>query len=655
MVTRMRSTGVVTAVAALLLSGCTTTKAGPTDVDSGTIRLVAFDSCADTLAALRKAAAANVSRWEHGFRDDLARGGPMPPVPDARAAAPGEATADADASSKTNNHEAGVDEADLVKTDGKRIVTVIDGTLRVADAESRRLSGSLDLAGALGGKNGQPPALYASQLLLHGSRALVVTTGGYGVPLPASDVAKPTVPGGPSAERSRLLLVELDGGPRLLGSLSVDGAYLDARQIGSVARLVVRSSPRLPYRYPDGVKAPQQIERENRGVLAESTPEQWLPGFELAAGGREERGRVGCERVVRPQTFTGESMLTLYTLDLSKALTDGDPLTVLADGQTVYATGSHLYVAHDAYSSQVIRGRESGAVERTEIHQFDISRAGTPRYTASGVVQGALLNQYAMSEHDGHLRIATTSSRSDATCCDQAATDSTVYVLGTRGRSLVEVGRVGGLGKGERIHAVRFAGPVGYVVTFRQTDPVYTLDLRDPKQPRVTGELKINGYSAYLHPVDDRTLIGVGQEATAEGRRLGTQVSVFDVGDASRPRRVAQYVIRDSSSEVEFDPHAFLYWPKRKVLVVPVTVHGVVAPRLAPSFAPPSAGAVVLELGDGKITERGVVRHPVAPGGVESGIRRSLVVGETLWTVSASGLSAESLETLTRQAWLPFQ
>ena len=140
--------------------------------------------------------------------------------------------------------------------------------------------------------------------------------------------------------------------------------------------------------------------------------------------------------------------------------------------------------------------------------------------------------------------------------------ESTVYVLRQDGRSLDVVGKVGGLGKGERIYSVRFVGATGYVVTFRQTDPLYTVDLRDPAKPTVTGELKITGYSAYLHPAGDGRLLGIGQEATEQGRIQGTQISLFDVRDPAKPNRLAQYHVQGAHSEAEFDPHAFLYWPQ---------------------------------------------------------------------------------------------
>ena len=120
----------------------------------------------------------------------------------------------------------------------------------------------------------------------------------------------------------------------------------------------------------------------------------------------------------------------------------------------------------------------------------------------------------------------------------QRDSESAVTVLREQGGRLAQIGQVGGLGRGERIYAARFLGDVGYLVTFRQVDPLYTIDLSNPAAPKVAGELKITGYSAYLHPIGEDLLLGVGQEASEQGRRLGAQVSLFDVSDPASPKRL---------------------------------------------------------------------------------------------------------------------
>jgi uncharacterized secreted protein with C-terminal beta-propeller domain len=191
---------------------------------------------------------------------------------------------------------------------------------------------------------------------------------------------------------------------------------------------------------------------------------------------------------------------------------------------------------------------------------------------------------------------------------------------------------------------VRFLGDAGYVVTFHQTDPLYTIDLSKPADPRVAGELKLLGFSAYLHPVGDGKLLGVGQDATKEGRRLGTQLSLFDVSDLSKPVRLSQRKVGSyASSEVEYDHHAFLYWAPSKLAVLPITAYG---------GDEPFTGAIGFHVASAGIDEVGRVKHDAIQYGAQ--IRRSLVVGKRLFTLSDYGAKASSLDTLADVAWVAF-
>ena len=237
-------------------------------------------------------------------------------------------------------------------------------------------------------------------------------------------------------------------------------------------------------------------------------------------GRKRKRAIVACDDVRRTPRFTGVGMLTVLTVDLERGLPAVDADSVMTDADTVYASPGSVYVA------------TSGGWERndTSIHRFDIAGAErtATEYRASGQVPGDLLNQFSLSEHNGVLRAATTEDSG-------RGSQSHVTVLETRSGRLEKIGQVSGLGRTERIYAVRFIEDRGYVVTFRETDPLYTLDLADPAHPRVRGELKILGYSSYLHPVGEHQLLGIGQDATAEGIRQGTQLSLFDVADPANP------------------------------------------------------------------------------------------------------------------------
>jgi uncharacterized secreted protein with C-terminal beta-propeller domain len=609
-----RALAVVTAVALLSLSGCTGQSQHTTFVDPGvpleSLKLVAFDDCQDLLNGLRSAAKAAVGPYGFGgaypVEDGAAAAGPAPLRADSKAnegAAPAGAP---EPHSTTNTHEAGVDEPDLVKTDGKRIVTVAGGILRVVDAASRTLVGSVDLDLV-----GRGPSYV--NLLLDGDHVMVL-----GQAYKADSMG------------AQLTLVDIAGPPTVLGRYTMDGAVLDARQIGSTARVVVQSQPRIEFPQPLDGRQPDPT-AANRQAIDNTPVEGWLPRYTVTdASGRENGGRVDCGSVSRPSRYSGTTMLTVLTFDLAESAFDtGQPVSIVADGQTVYANGPSLYVAGDQ-RWQYMWGIRSDIRPQpsTELYKFDISGPGQPRVVAGGKVDGWLLNQYSLSEWDGNLRVATTAGQPWS---GNGSSQSTVYVLRESGGQLRELGHVGGLGRGERIYAVRFIGTVGYVVTFKQTDPLYTIDLSDARAPKVTGALKITGYSAYLHPIADGQLIGVGQDASTSGRIQGLQVSLFDVRDVARPTRLTQYTMKSERTEAEFDPHAFLYWAPRGLVVLPV-----------------SSGMLVLAVHDTTISEAGMIttRSNDYP-------QRALVIGDTLWTVSMQGLQANDLTTLERTAWLP--
>jgi hypothetical protein len=241
---------------------------------------------------------------------------------------------------------------------------------------------------------------------------------------------------------------------------------------------------------------------------------------------------------------------------------------------------------------------------------------------------------------------------------DGPISSSAVTVLVQRGDRLISVGRVDGLGRGERIYSVRFIGPAGYVVTFRQTDPLYTLDLSDPGRPRVVGELKITGFSSYLHPAGDGRLIGVGQDADLNGRVQGTQVSLFDISNPAAARRLDTYALPGGYSEAEYDPHAFLYWPAEHLLVVPMWAQSAGDGSLQPTDKPLFGGALALRLDGDRLTKLGFISHPGAAGITayqrDPSIRRSLVIGDTLWTISSSGAMATDIHNLGDQQWVRF-
>src|SRR6266568_4483330 len=642
----------------LVISGCTggaVRSAAHQDVAvrSGPVRLTSFHGCGEELAALRKAAEASVGPYGlpglassvNGTAYPAAAAGPARAAAGAGAAAA--APAAVPAYSGTNDYVAGVDEPDLVKTDGRRIVTVASGVLEVIDAASRTVTGRLELNAA-----GEGIAYQPANLLLSGGYALVLTSA-----VPVAEGATGSGGSPRPVDGSRLLLVDLAGRPSVMSSYVIEGSLIDARQIGPAVQAVISRA---------GLDA-------------------WLPHYEETSGGATSTGHVACAAVSRPATYSGANLLTVLTFDLtSDALGSGNGVSIVADGTTVYGTDTSLYVAGDerrraaAAAAAAGPGMSAGGAastpgsaaigQQTDIYRFDIAGPGPPRFAAGGSVPGYLIDQYALSEWQGYLRIATTTGTSwalaDGPPADAQTSSSAVYVLSTRGPVMRLAGHVTGLGRTERIYSVRFMGPVGYVVTFRQTDPLYTVDLSDPAQPRVRGSVALTGYSAYLHPASDTRLIGIGRQADAMGHVGGTQVSLFDVSDLAAPIRMATFALTATISSAEFDPHAFLYWPATHLMVVPLQVTGIAAGAPVPpdgvAQAPdaPQSGALVLRIDDSGITETGFITQPDTanttgyPG--FSPIERSLIIGQTLWTISAAGAMATDLTTFRQQGWVHF-
>jgi hypothetical protein len=267
-------------------------------------------------------------------------------------------------------------------------------------------------------------------------------------------------------------------------------------------------------------------------------------------------------------------------------------------------------------------------------------------------VKGQILNQFSFSEHEGFLRVATTQGSGGE------GSESFVTVLAERDGQLTAAGMVGNLGRGERIYAVRFIGDVGYVVTFRQTDPLYTIDLSDPTRPLVVGELKIPGFSAYLHPVGEGLLLGIGQDATDTGQRLGAQVSLFDVSDPASPQRLDQAALGSGASAVEYDHHAFLWWGPSRLAVIPVQnwdgpspFNGVVGFSADRKAGIDEIGRVGHEPAAGS---QGGTFAPGQPEMFASPIQRSLVIGEALYTISDAGVLASGIGNLAPLEWVAF-
>jgi hypothetical protein len=365
---------------------------------------------------------------------------------------------------------------------------------------------------------------------------------------------------------------------------------------------------------------------------------------------------VGCKKIRRPRSFAGLEELTVLTINIDKGLDPVDADAVMTGGGVVYASAQNLYVATQRYAPGV-EDQSSGPAPQgttTQIHRFSLDDADNTTYRGSGTIAGFVLNQFSMSEQDGVLRVASTDVPPWFT--EGNPSHSLVTTLAAKPEGLDLLGKIDGLGEGERIFAVRFFGDTGYVVTFRQTDPLFTVDLSDPAHPAVRGELKIPGVSTYLHPIAGDRLIGVGNGPSDDGESRGLQLSEFDVSDLSNPKLEHRVTIDGGNSEAEYDHHAFTWWQPRNLAVLPVQVYRYEQPSCAPDQPCPAyaqakesfGGAVGYTVTPGGITEAGRAEHK------ESVVRRSIIMGSRLLTMSDAGLQANNLDGYAENGFAPF-
>lgn len=635
-----------------------------------------FDACPELLGYLREEGAKRVGPWglgglSHGAMPLLAQTDAAAEGSSAAASAPARDAAGADGSfSSTNVQEAGVDEPDIVKTNGKHIFTTrwseADRRQRVVATATNggvpRIVGGVNLPEGAGG-----------ELLLSGDRLLAI---GYGSGMPvAYDIYQP----GP--ERTIVAIVDVSDPTRMRVTdvVRLEGSYASARMVGGIVRMVLNtSSPeRLEFEQPgsEAASAQRAALDANRKIARTASLDALLPRYKLLGPDGEKRSEgplATCSSTYHPKRFSGFRTTSVITIDPA----DPDPrnsAAVMGGAGIVYASTDNLYVATQEWPEFQPLVIEDGTVpappvvdpSKTNLHRFDISDERNAVYAASGEVRGTVLNQWSMSEHGGHLRVATTHDRNATAPAPGGAegsssTENFVTTFTASGGELKQTGQVRGLGRpNERIFGVRFIGNLGYVVTFEQKDPLYVIDLSDATAPKVLGELEIPGYSAYLHPVGEGRLLGVGQDADPkDGRTLGTQISLFDVRDPKAPKRIDRIVFKDGNSPVEWDHHAFTWWAEKDLAVVPITKYGSFdepvqsdrpqVPEIQAAIGFRVAGDDLREVG-----RASQVKHADDPGMAQ--ISRSIVIGDRLFTISEVGVMSSDLDGFAERGWAAYR
>lgn len=582
---------------------------------------------------------------------DLIRGVPL--SPGVTTAIAGGATADVSGGtavphSTTTVQEEGVDEPDEVKSDGNYFYLVSGDQLVIAAVWPATATAELSRSTVEGSPWG---------LVVEGDVAAVISSVW---DFSTLDFAPNTW----SLTKVTLFDIADRAQPQVVRELYLEGDYLDARLTEGRLHLAIAS-------YLSGYQPTAALRRDlfpahgvahglarkaallrYRAALKRLGVDGLLPrsyNVTPEAGGKVAT-IAACGDIYYPDQPNGSQTLSLVTLDLRRPTADQQVLTVVGSGGTVYASNASFYLAEGNYGAwQWLDGSQG---ETTTVHK--IALGTVPEYRASGEVAGWLPDRYAMSEWEGVLRLVTTADQWD----DDGAVTTTnaLYTLAEEGGSLKPLGYLGGLGKvGERIYAARLLGPKGYLVTFRQVDPLYTIDLSDPAAPQAVGELEVPGYSTYLQPIDDDRLLAVGWN-TETG---GVDLSLFDVGDFAHPQLTARENLGSGSySAALYDPHA-LTWLDG-TLVLPV---GGATTLAADDWS--YSGAFVYRVDPtAGFTLLGAVDHSshIDCSGADyycgmPAVARTLLVGPEegryLYTLSAAGLRVDALAALGQEVvWL---
>ena len=407
--------------------------------------------------------------------------------------------------SLTNNQVKDVDEADIVKTDGEYIYYVANGIVNIVDAEK------LELMSEIREDAEKNETFRPRNVFINGKKLVVI--GNYSKSNTETDSSIRTI----YSVKAKVYDLEDIKEPKVLREVSLEGNYQEARMIGDNVYFVSRKG--ISY-YEDDIK--------NEDVL---------PMISDSISEVKEK-RIDCTDIAYFPESSSYSLMIIGGFNINNNESVNIE-TILGASDTIYCSEKNMYLTQTIYSDGYISNR-------LNIYKFELNNSKVT-LNAKGEVRGYLNNQFSMDEYEGNLRIATTVQKRsiisevffDRELFEDERTANIVYVLNEK---LEEIGRLDNIAEGERIYAVRFIGKIGYVVTFEEIDPLFVIDLSNPTNPEMKGELEIPGYSSYLHPFDDNHIIGIGYNTESNGyggvRNTNLKMSMFDVSDLNNPKEM---------------------------------------------------------------------------------------------------------------------
>lgn len=569
--------------------------------------------------------------------------------------------------SETNLQVQGVDEADIIKTDGEYLYQITNQEIvisKIYPADDMEVVKSIPYGQDEKNSDFSPLELYIDDNFL-----VVIGSTYYGFTGPdmkeaAESVETKIYP--PLDFNSGVKVIVYDRidkeNPRMIKAVEIEGSYLSSRKIDSSLYLVSNKFP---------------------GYHIMSTEADYVPALRYRDN-EEEYSVIPYSDIHYFPEAVSPNYLTVMGVNLDKPDEKANISTYLGAGENIYASSEHLYIALTEYEAikepvddppvtiqeqqkMIAPAMPVQGHQNTAIHKFALVD-GDIAYRGKGSVPGSILNQFSMDEHKGYFRIATTIGNLFGQGDNQSKNN--VYILDAE---LKTVGKIEDIAPGEKIYSARFMGDRGYLVTFKKVDPLFVFDLKDPEHPEILGKLKIPGYSDYLHPFGENYIIGFGKDTIEVGDEQfgdgisrafyqGMKIALFDVTDVTNPIELHKEIIGDRGTDSELlkNHKSLLFDEQRNLLAFPVTVMEIKEPLQNTTGWPQYGefsfqGAYVYNLDtEHGFNLKGRITHLTNDDFQKTGyyhnntrsIKRILYVGDNLYTVSDGMIKANQLNNL---------
>lgn len=520
--------------------------------------------------------------------------------------------------SKTNTQVKGIDEGDIVKTDGKYIYYISNSKLVIAEVgDNMKIVSEINYI-----SNNEKEFNNPIELYVNNNKLILI-------------LSYETYDEGYTNFKRTTKAIEYDITKKdkieIYREIEIEGNYITSRMANDIMYLITNKYINTAKLEEDNIELTQQYKDSTQDETSKCIP---------------------LNDVCYIPNTNDTSYLNIIAFDINTKR-EATIETILGAGTNVYMSNYNIYVAGIKYQNENIIEKVMRVPLKTDtlLYKFSIEKTKIS-YIADTEIQGSILNQFSMDEYNGNFRIATTVNEYDS--------ENSVNNLYVLDNELNIIGRIEGLAKGEKIYSARFMGEKAYVVTFKKTDPLFVIDLSIPTEPKVLGELKIPGYSTYLHPYDDNHIIGFGEDTIIEkdyyGRdvvkTVGIKMAIYDVTDVTSPKELYSTKVGDTGtySEVLYNHKALLFSKEKNIIAFPISITKSenVTDRTKLAFQ----GAIIyeLDLNDG-FTLKGKIAHMEVTNGYESydykqEIQRIIYIGDDLYTLSPATIKRADISTM---------